>query len=143
MQVSEDGINLTKSFESLKLHSYPDSEGVPTVGWGTTHINGVPVTLGMTITQDEAEEYLRADYKKFENSINSLVKVELSQQQFDAVADFVYNEGPTHFASSTLLKLINESDFENAKNEFIKWDKAGGHVLSGLLRRRQAEADLF
>jgi len=130
---------LTEQFEGLKLKAYLDSVGVPTIGFG--HTKGVK--LGDVCTLTQAQEYLKEDLKSAVNDVNRLVQVKLSQNQFDACIDFVFNLGGTNFAKSTLLKYINENNFVAAANEFPKWNKAGGVVLAGLVKRRQAEKELF
>jgi lysozyme len=143
MQISANGINLIKSFEGFVPKAYQDIVGVWTIGYGTTKIDGKRVTPGMSVTEEEATNYLITDVRYFEDVINRLVKVMINQNQFDALVSFVYNLGETNFAKSTLLKKINSLDFAGAQAEFIKWNKAGGKVVSGLTRRREAEARLF
>jgi lysozyme len=142
-RTSKNGIDLIKSFEGFRANSYICPAGVPTIGYGTTRINDLPVPLGITITESEAELLLQEDLIKFETAINRLVTVELTQNQFDALVSFVYNVGEYNFKKSTLLRLINDGDFENASNQFIRWNKANKKVLDGLTRRRNAEKDLF
>src|SRR5574343_1083814 len=110
MRVSQSGIDLIKRFEGLRLEAYPDpaSGGEPwTIGYGTTRTPAGPVTPGMTITQAQAEEYLRDDLRFFESRINDLVKVPLSQAQFDALVSLTYNIGAGAFERSTLLRELN------------------------------------
>src|SRR5574344_854222 len=143
-KISQNGVNFIKKWEGMKLNSYADSVGVWTIGYGTTRINGVPVTKGMTITESSAEEYLRKDIKNIsESAISKHVKVPLNQNQYDALCSFIYNLGEANFLKSTLLKKLNQSDYESIPNEIKKWNKAGGKVLTGLVNRRQAEADLW
>ncbi len=144
MKTSNPGINLIKSFEGKRLKAYDDSVGVWTIGYGTTkYPNGIRVKKGDTCTQSQAEEYLKNDLVKFENAINKLVKVPLTQNQFDALASFTYNLGEANLSSSTLLKKLNAKDYKGAAAEFLKWNKAGGKILSGLIKRRKAEMELF
>lgn len=139
MTTSDKGINLIKSFEGYRSQAYQDSVGVWTIGYGTTS----GVMKGQIINEGQAVTYLRADLAKFEKVINESVTVPLKQNQFDALACFVYNVGPGNFKSSTLLKLLNAGKYNDAANQFIRWNKAGGKELAGLTRRRNAEADLF
>jgi lysozyme len=139
MTYSEDGLHLTEQFEGCKLAAYPDSVGVPTIGYGHTR----NVSLGMTCTQEQAEQWLQEDIQSAADAVNRLVTVELTQQEFDALVDFTFNLGAGNLQSSTLLRLLNSGDYTGAAGEFDKWDRAGGQVLAGLLRRRQAEADMF
>lgn len=143
MNTSETGLNLIKSFESLRLDAYKDSVGIPTIGYGTIRIDGNPVQMGMTITEDQADYYLKTEVEEFEKVINHSVAVELTQNQFDALVSFTYNLGSGNLLKSTLLKKLNAGDYQGAADEFPKWSMAGGHVLAGLLRRRNAERDLF
>lgn len=139
MTTSKKGVSLIKFFEGFRAQAYYDAVGVPTVGYGTTS----GVRMGMTITEAQGEAYLQADLRKFEDGINKLVKVTLNQNQFDALVCFTYNLGLGNFGSSTLLKLLNQGRFDLVPDQFMRWNKAGGKVLAGLTKRRQAEADLF
>jgi len=143
MNMSEGGLNaLTKPFEGCKLTAYRCPAGILTIGYGHTSAAGAPeVTEGMTITQEEANRILATDMVKFEKDVESLVKVELTQHQFDVLVDFCYNAGKGNLASSTLLKCVNAGQFEKVPTELQKWTKGGGKVLPGLVRRRNAEAD--
>lgn len=144
MKTSQTGINLIKSFEGFRTKAYDDGVGVWTIGYGTIkYPNGVRVKKGDTCTAQQAEEYLKNDLVKFENAINRLVKVSLTQNQFDALASFTYNLGETNLSSSTLLRKLNAKDYLGAANEFPKWNKAGGRVLPGLVKRRDSERGLF
>lgn len=143
MNYSKNGLHLTENFEGLRLTAYPDpaTHGDPwTIGYGHT---GAEVHQGMTITQEQAEEFLMQDVQKAVQTVNSKEHTDLTQNEFDALVDFVFNCGAGNFAGSTLLKKINAGDMEGAALEFQKWDKAAGHVMAGLVRRRQAETDLF
>ncbi|MBW2956142.1 MULTISPECIES: lysozyme [Hafnia] len=144
MRVSENGINLIKQFEGCRLTAYQDSVGVWTIGYGWTQpVDGKPVGKGMTITQQKADDLLKQGVIQYENGVNSLVKVQLNQNQFDALVDFAYNLGVNALKGSTLLRKINTGDYAGAANEFTKWNKAGGKELVGLTRRREAEKSLF
>ena len=143
MNYSKNGLHLTENFEGLRLTAYPDpaTHGDPwTIGYGHT---GAEVHQGMTINQEQAEEFLMQDVQKAVQTVNSKEHTDLTQNEFDALVDFVFNCGAGNFAGSTLLKKINAGDMEGAALEFQKWDKAAGHVMAGLVRRRQAETDLF
>lgn len=144
MRASENGINLIKQFEGCRLTAYQDSVGVWTIGYGWTQaIDGKPVAKGMVITQQKADDLLKQGVVQYENGVNSLVKVQLNQNQFDALVDFAYNLGVNALKGSTLLRKINAGDYAGAANEFTKWNKAGGKELAGLTRRREAEKSLF
>lgn len=139
MKPSEAGLALIRQFEGLRLSAYKCPAGVPTIGYGTTK----GVRMGQTITRDEADRLLLEDAQRFADHIAALVKVKLSQHQIDALVSFVYNVGPSAFAGSTMLRLINQGLYADASRQFQRWNKAGGEVLPGLTRRRAAERDLF
>ena len=141
MHMSQGGMNnLLKRFEGCKLKAYRCPAGILTIGYGHTSAAGAPeVTEGMTITQDEAESILKKDLVKYEKPVAELVKVDLTQNQFDVLVDFAYNAGVGNLKSSTLLKKVNANDFDAVPDELMKWTKGGGKVLPGLVKRRQAE----
>lgn len=144
MNTSQTGINLIKGFEGKRLTAYDDGVGVWTIGYGTIkYPNGVRVKKGDTCTDAQAESYLKNDLVKFESAINRLVKVPLNQNQFDALSSFTYNLGETNLSKSTLLKKLNAKDYAGAADQFLVWNRAGGKVLTGLVRRREAERNLF
>ena len=97
----------------------------------------------MRITPEQAEKFLKEDLKTFEKIVKDNVKVPLNQNQFDALVSFVFNVGGGNFKNSTLLKVLNKGDYSAAAGEFSKWVYCGGKKLPGLVRRRQAEAELF
>lgn len=140
MKISLKGLNLLKDFEGLRLKAYRDSVGVWTWGYGST---GPHVTPNKTGTKEEAEDLLKEDVSRFEKGVIELVKVPLTQNQFDSLVSFSFNLGLANLKSSTLLKKLNASDYVGAANEFLRWNRAGGKVLAGLTRRRVAERDLF
>lgn len=144
MNTSQTGVNLIKGFEGKRLVAYDDGVGVWTIGYGTIkYPNGIRVKKGDTCTEPQAESYLKSDLVKFENAINRLVKVPLNQNQFDALSSFTYNLGETNLSKSTLLKKLNAKDYKGAADQFLVWNKAGGKVMNGLVRRREAERNLF
>ncbi|WP_433846888.1 lysozyme [Acinetobacter proteolyticus] len=144
MKTSQVGIDLISSFEDTVLQAYDDGVGVWTIGIGTTvYPNGTKVKKGDSCTLDHAKTYFAHDLRRFEASVNNLVKVPLSQNQFDALVSLVYNIGSGNFASSTLLKKLNAKDYVGTADQFPRWNKAKGKVLNGLTRRRDAERALF
>ena len=145
MNLSKTGLDLIKQFESFRAAPYLCSAGVPTIGYGTTvYPNGIKVKLSdQKITQQLAETFLQHHVNVIEKDVSKLVKVTLSQNQFDALMSFVYNVGLGAFRDSTLLKLLNAGDIDNASKQFERWNKAGGKVSNGLTRRRNAEKALF
>lgn len=140
MHMSQGGLdNLLKKFEGCKLKAYRCPANVCTIGYGHTSAAGAPeVKDGMVITQERAEEILKVDILKYERAVEDLVKVELTQNQFDVLVDFAYNAGVGALKSSTLLKKVNAGKFDDVPAELMKWTKGGGKVLPGLVRRRQA-----
>lgn len=144
MKISGNGFNLIKQFEGCKLTAYQDSVGVWTIGYGWTQpVDGKPVSKGMTITQQKANDLLTEGVAQYEKGVTNLVTVSVNQNQFDALVDFAYNLGVNALKGSTLLKKLNAGDYSGAANEFTKWNKAGGKELAGLTRRREAEKSLF
>lgn len=140
MRIGAKGIALVKEFESCRLDAYlPTPEDVPTIGWGSTK----GVKLGDVWTQEQADAALLDDLIDAENCVNERVKVPLQQEEFDALVSLVYNIGCRNFSSSTLLRKLNDSDYDGASKEFQRWCKQKGKVLNGLVRRRFAEAKLF
>ena len=139
MAISQEGIALIKRFEGCELKSYRCSAGVPTIGYGSTK----GVSMDMEITQERAEALLIEDISDFEEEVNKCVKVPLTQNQFDALISWTFNLGPTNLKNSTLLKVLNNKDYEGVPAQIKRWNKAGGKVLQGLIRRREAEALLF
>ena len=144
MEMSKNGLTLLKSFEGCELTAYQDSVGVWTIGYGWTQpVNGKPVSKGMIITQETADSLLCSGVVQYEKGVTGLVKVAVNQNQFDALVDFSYNLGVKSLEGSTLLKKLNTGDCTGAADEFLKWNKAGGKVLNGLVKRRAAERSLF
>ncbi|MEP8509667.1 MULTISPECIES: lysozyme [Enterobacter] len=144
MQTSEKGIALIKQYEGCKLTAYQDSVGVWTIGYGWTQpVDGKPIRAGMTIKQETAERLLKTGLVSYESDVSRLVKVSLTQGQFDALVSFTYNLGARSLSTSTLLRKLNAGDYAGAADEFLRWNKAGGKVLNGLTRRREAERALF
>ena len=139
MKTSLEGINLIKHFEGCELEAYKCPAGVWTIGYG--HIKGVEE--GDVITEQQADDMLVEELEEYENYIHNLVSCPLNQNQFDALVSWVYNLGSSNLQASTLLKVLNAGDYAGVPAQMLRWNKAGGKVLEGLTRRRQAEADLF
>jgi lysozyme len=136
---SKDGLKLTEQFEGYRSEAYLDSGGVPTIGYGHT----AGVKLGMKCNQAQAEAWLLEDLAEAERYVQRLVTVNLTQAEYDAVVDFAFNAGSGNLAHSTLLHKLNQGDYTGAAAEFERWDLCDGHVVAGLLRRRNAEAAEF
>jgi len=139
MQISEEGLSLIKKYEGCELKAYRCPANVLTIGYG--HIKDVKE--GDQITKEEANYMLQEEMIEYEGYVNDMVDVELNQSQYDSLCAWVYNLGPTNFQSSTLLKVLNEGKYNEIPQQIKRWNKAGGEVLDGLIRRREAEALLF
>lgn len=171
LKYSERGMSLTQAAETLYLLAYPDpasplakelqrrglwlatlrGEPIPasllglsgapwTGGWGHT---GAEMHYGMTFSREQAVAWLRQDVASAEATVKRVVRVELNQEEYDALVDLVFNIGSGNFNTSTLLRKLNAGDTEGAIAEFARWNKAGGVVLVGLVKRREAERALF
>lgn len=137
-----------KSYETCWLVGQRCPAGVPTWGWGHT---GADVVLGGRISQAKADQLFDGDLAAFERDVNSLVKVQLTQAQFDALCSFAFNVGSDIDADtiaeglgdSTLLRKLNAKDYAGAADQFPPWNKAAGKVMNGLTKRRLGERDIF
>lgn len=149
MTVNDATIRLITEFEGFVPNWYPDpAHGwkVPTCCYGHTDAAGAPFyadTKDKTFTKAEGMDILRRDLGKYEAGVNRNIKVPLNANQYGALVSFTYNLGEGNLAKSTLAKKVNAGDFVGASKEFSKWNKAGGKVLAGLTRRREAERQLF
>jgi len=139
MNISQEGLSLIKKFEGCELEAYKCAAGVLTIGYGSTK----GVKEGDTITQEEADKLLLHEMKEYEGYINNNVTVDLKQNQFDALVSWVFNLGPANLKASTMLKVLNNKEYDDVPAQIKRWNKAGGKVLQGLIRRREAEALLF
>jgi lysozyme len=139
MKTSVEGLALIKKFEGLELEAYQCAAGVWTIGYGHTK----DVQPGDVWSESHANHMLEVELEEFEEYINDNVTVALSQNQFDALVSWVYNLGPANLKASTMLKVLNSGDYEGVPAQIKRWNKAGGKVLQGLIRRREAEALLF
>lgn len=139
--MTQKGINLIKQFEGLCLKAYKCPAGVWTIGYG--HTQGVKE--GDTITEKAAEELLRKDVCNYEINVRAAVVANLNDNQYDALTSFAYNVGLGAFRKSTLLRIINKGNAseDDIRKQFGRWVYAAGKALSGLVRRRKAEADLY
>jgi lysozyme len=153
MKIGSDGIELIQHFESCKLKAYWDKHGaVWTIGWGST---GPDIVEGLVWTQEQADDALRAHLTKDEDAMNAaLGDVTVAQNEFDALMSFLYNVGPggrnkdglfrlRSGNPSTLWRCVLAGDRAGAAAQFGRWNRAGGVVLPGLTRRRDAEAALY
>jgi len=139
MHISKEGIALIKKFEGCELEAYLCPAGVLTIAYGRTK----GVKENDTCTYSEAEEWLEEELTEYEDYVKNLIKVDLTQNQFDSLVCWTYNLGPTNLKKSTLLKVLNEGDYDSVPSQMKRWNKSQGEVLEGLIRRREAEALLF
>ena len=146
MHISEEGLNLIKHFEGCPKDddgnaiAYQDAVGIWTIGYG--HIKDVQE--GDKWTMEKADFMLfRELEEEYEHYVNDYVHVDLNQHQFDALCSFVYNLGGESLKKSTLLKKLNNGEYNEVPAQIKRWNKAGGKVLQGLVRRREAESLLF
>lgn len=154
MQMSENGLELLKQWEGFKLAVYKDSAGLPTIGVGhlitkselaagTIVIGGVAVQYAGGLTDQQALDLLSQDVTPAEQAVNTRVTVELNQNQFDALVSFTFNVGVGAFTGSTLLKVLNQSQYDQVPAQLLRWTRAGGKVVQGLVNRRQNEINLW
>ncbi|HIH8965321.1 TPA: lysozyme [Serratia marcescens] len=144
MNISKGGIELIKRFEGLRLKAYQDSVGVWTIGYGWTQpVDGKKVGPGMQIDQATADRLLKCGVVQYEQGVNQLVKVKITQGQFDALVSFAYNLGLQSLSTSTLLQKLNDGDKQGAADQLGRWVNAGGKRLDGLVARRAAEREMF
>jgi len=145
MQLSLNGLHLIKSFEGFSASPYPDSTGVPTIGYGTImYPDGTRVSMDDSdITEDQAEQYLAFEINHKTSGVSNMVTGPVNQNQFDALVSFAYNLGLGALHGSHLLTYTNQGAMDMAANEFPKWNHAGGVAVAGLTRRRLAEQQLF
>lgn len=144
--ISQEGLDLIKKYEGLKLKPYLCPAKIPTIGYGNTfYENGTKVTLkDPEITEGRATELLRFIIKSFEQHVDSYCIDTLTQNQFDAITSFCYNVGAGNLKTSTLLKKVNINHNDpTIVDEFMKWTRGGGKVLPGLVKRRKSEAELY
>lgn len=141
MKISQQGLELIKNFEGFRAEAYLCAGGKWTIGYG--HTQGV--RQGDKITVEQADIYLRQDVADAEETVNHLISANLEQCQFDSLVSLVYNIGSGNFYSSTIRMLVNSQTMDKTKikHAFCMWKKAQGRVLSGLIRRREAEAELY
>lgn len=144
MKISKTGIDLIKRWEGCELEPYKDAADLWTIGIGHLIKGGEWEKYKDGITQQEADDLLRQDIQWAENAVNKYVKIDINQNQFDALCSLVFNIGSQAFFTSTLLKWINEpQDIAEIPKQWVRWNRAGGRPLLGLARRRVSEAELY
>jgi len=139
LRASLEGRQFVKSWEALRLKVYDDGSGYQTVGWGhrTSLANGSPITKAY------AENLFMEDMRQAEGVVRLFIRVPLAIHEFDALASFAFNVGGRQFGQSTLRRVLNELDYQEAGYEFLKWTRSGGREVRGLVRRRNAEHRMF
>lgn len=145
MKLTEKGLDLIKEFEGYSEKAYLCPANIWTIGYGNTYYeSGRKVKEGDVITKEKSERLIEWVAEDFARNVRGALKVDLNDNQFNALVSFTYNLGIGNLRDSTLLKKVNANP-KNPKifDEFLKWKMAGGKVLKGLLRRRQAEANLY
>lgn len=145
MKLNKNGTELMHHFEGCKLDSYLCPAKIPTIGWGNTfYESGRKVKIDESISQERADRLFEWVAESFATQVRQLVKVQLNENQFSALVCFAYNLGVNNLRSSTLLKKVNANPNDpEIFTEFLRWNKAGGVVLNGLVKRRQAEGNLY
>jgi len=139
MKVSQECIDLVKFFEGFEPKAYLCPANVWTIGYGRTK----NVQEGDELTEIQAERDLFEELDEFAEQVLNTVKVDLEQNELDALTSWTYNLGVGNLQSSTLLKKLNSGDKNSVPSEMVRWNKAAGKVLAGLTRRREAEAKLW
>lgn len=143
MKTSYRGVNFISEFEGFEGKIYKDAAGLPTIGYGHLLKTGEEKRFSRGITKAEAIQLLKEDVRESEQAVSRLVEVNITQNEFDALVSFTFNVGQGNLRSSTLLRKLNENDKNEAADQFLRWNKAGGRVLNGLVRRREAERAMF
>jgi lysozyme len=141
MQLSALGLELIRKSEGFRGRMYLDVAGIPTIGYGHRLLSGESYPDG--IAEAHAEELLAGDVRQSEQAVERLVRVALTQGQFDALTDFCFNLGAGRLVASTLLRALNDGQYEAAGEQLLRWDLAGGEVCLGLKARREAEFQLW
>ncbi|MFA7085465.1 MAG: lysozyme [Aliarcobacter sp.] len=144
MKVSSKGLELIKEFEGFSSVAYLCSAKKATIGYGNTFWeDGTPVKIGDQISKERAETLLKHVVDNFSVAVEVDIKIEVTQNQFDAMVSLAYNIGLGAFKNSTLLRQLNRGNFVGASQEFLRWNKSNGKPLLGLTRRREREKLLF
>jgi lysozyme len=141
MEFSATGMELLKRSEGFRSRVYMDAAGFPTIGFGHRLVH--PESFPRGVNETQAASLLASDVRETEQAVEHLVKVPLTQGQFDALVDFCFNLGAGRLASSTLLKVLNRGRYEDAAQQLLLWDQAEGHENDALKARREAEAQLW
>ncbi len=154
MQMSEKGKELLAEWEGVELKVYKDVAGLPTIGVGhlltqdeltsgKILIRGEPIRYADGLTKTQAMDLLDQDLERFEEAVNESGKVDLKQNQFDALVSFTFNVGSNAFRNSTLLRLLNQGNYSDVPNQLRRWVHSGGQKVQGLVKRRENEIELW
>ena len=141
MKLSAAGMELLKKFKGFRNRVYLDVAGLPTIGYGHRLLHSDSFPNG--IDEPQAANLLASDVRDAEQAVERMVKAPLTQGQFDALVDFTFNLGARRLASSTLLKSLNAGRYDDAAEQLLRWDHAGGQEMAALKSRREAEAELW
>ncbi len=141
--ITDSGLALIKLYEGFSSEIYICPGGYPTIGYGHLVRDHEKLFFDDGITRQEAEDLLRQDVRSSECAVLRLIRVPLSDGQFDALVSFTFNLGSGALQSSTLRRKLNRKDYDGAAAEFKRWVWSGGRKLKGLQRRRHAETRLF
>jgi lysozyme len=141
MRTSQAGLDLIKHSEGFRSQAYRDACGLPTIGYGHRLMD--PNAYPFGLTEPEAAKILAEDLHNAEQAVARLVKVPLTQGQFDALVDFVFNLGAGRLTTSSMLRLLNAGRYADAAEQMLQWDHAGGRELAALKARRQADFELW
>ena len=139
--LTEKGLNFIKDWEKFSPVVYKDAVGLPTIGYGHLVTSGEDFKEGLT--EEEALDLLAKDAEKAEKSVLRNIDVPLEDYQFNALVSFTFNAGSGALQRSTLRKVVNRNEHEDVPSELMKWTRAGGRILKGLVRRRKAEGKMY
>jgi len=145
-KVSKKGLELIKKYEGFRASPYKCPAGVPTIGYGATYYpTGKRVKMtDPPITEKQATDLLKQMIIPFEKAVDTYCIDSINQNQFDALVSFAYNVGTNALKNSTLLRKLNvNANDPTIRDEFMRWTKAGGKTLKGLVNRRKEESDLY
>ncbi|NJO61527.1 MAG: lysozyme [Richelia sp. RM2_1_2] len=154
LKMSDRGLELLTAWEGFKTRVYKDSAGLPTIGVGhlltkselssgKVMIKGVSVKVHNGLTHQQVVDLLEQDIVNYETTVNDVVTVKLNQKQFDALTSFCFNVGQRAFANSTLVKRLNAKAYNEVPAQLMRWTRAGGRVIKGLVNRRKNEIALW
>jgi lysozyme len=141
--INQEGLNLIKHFEGFSNKIYICPAGYPTIGYGHRVLKNENNIFQNGVTPQKAENILKTDVQKAEQAVEKYISVPLKDNQFAALVSFTFNVGINAFSTSTLRHLVNQQNHNKAAEQFLRWIWAGKRKLKGLLRRRQAEANLY